>query len=155
MSALKSLASLVLVFAVVSAPALAIDGTNTAVVVTKTVYPGQKVAPNEVANISFETCPKCEPGFLTDESAVIGKIAGKTLLPNQLIYPDWVRLPPVISRGADVTVMFRSGQLTVSVAGNAVEDAAIGEQVTVKTRLNNRLIQGTAQADGIVLAGGQ
>ncbi|MGB8818272.1 MAG: flagellar basal body P-ring formation chaperone FlgA [Rhizobiaceae bacterium] len=135
--------------------AMAADVTDFAVVVTKTVYPGQKVAPNEVASISFAGCNTCEPGFLTDQASVIGKIAGKTLLPNQLIYPDWVRLPPVIKQGAEVMVMFRSGPLTISVVGNAMDNAAFGEPVTVKTRLNNRLIQGTAQADGIVLAGGQ
>jgi flagellar basal body P-ring formation protein FlgA len=155
MSARKSLLWLVPVWAALCMPSVAAEVTDSAVVVTKTVYPGQKVTPNEVASISFAGCNTCEPGFLTDRASVIGKIAGKTLLPNQLIYPDWVRLPPVIEQGAEVTVMFRSGQLTVSVVGNAMRDAAFGEPVTVKTRLNNRLIQGTAQADGIVLAGGQ
>jgi flagella basal body P-ring formation protein FlgA len=155
MSVFKSLVWLVFFSVCSGGPVGADDGVTTAVVVTKTVYPGQRVTSNEVTSISFEECQSCEPGFLTDQTDVIGRIAGKTLLPNQLIYPDWLRLPPVVRQGAEVTVVFRSGQLTISVVGDAMDDAALGEAVAVKTRLNKRIIQGTAQADGIVLAGGQ
>jgi flagellar basal body P-ring formation protein FlgA len=127
----------------------------TVVVANATIYPGQVVNADLVARIPFEGCDGCAPGYVVDEAAIIGKIAGKTILPNRLIYPEALRLPAVIKQGANVTLVYQTKGLVISVAAKSQADAAAGETVSVRSALNNQLITGVAQPDGTVMATGR
>jgi flagella basal body P-ring formation protein FlgA len=127
----------------------------TAIVATRTIYPGQMVGTDQVARIALDRCDGCVPGYVVDQDAIVGKVAGRTILPNQLIYPDAVRLPSMVRQSADVTLVYQSGRMTVSVAATSLEEGAVGDVVTVRTRLNSALITGVVQADGTVLAAGR
>ena len=96
----------------------------------------------------------CAPGFIVDTHRIVGKIASKTILPNRLIYPEAIRSPAIIQKGAATSLTYRSGGLTISVKATALAEAAIGESVSVRSQLNGSVVTGTAQADGTVLAGG-
>jgi flagella basal body P-ring formation protein FlgA len=125
-----------------------------AIVATRTIYPGQAVAADHVSSIALEQCEGCAPGYIVDTRAIVGKIANKTILPNRLIYPEAFRSPAIIVKGADTTLVYRSGGLTISVKAMSLADAAIGEPVTVRSLLNGSVVTGVTQADGSVLAGG-
>jgi flagellar basal body P-ring formation protein FlgA len=124
----------------------------TAIVANRTIYPGQMVGTDQVASVELDHCEGCVPGYVVDQAAIVGKVAGRTILPNQLIYPDALRSAPMIRKGSDVTLIYRSGGLTISVAATSLKDAAIGDTVAVRTRLNNGMINGVIQPDGSVLA---
>lgn len=125
-----------------------------AIVATRTIYPGQLVAADQVASLGLAECTGCKPGYVVDESLIIGKIANRTILPNRLIYPEAFRSPAIIKKGATTNLIYRSGSLAISVKAIALNDAAVGEPVAVRTLLNGSTLTGTTQNDGSVLAGG-
>ena len=145
---------IVLTAAILISPLPSLASEVTAIVATRTIYPGQSVGADQVASISLDQCEGCAPGFIVDTHRIVGKIASKTILPNRLIYPEAIRSPATIQKGAATSLTYRSGGLTISVKATALAEAAIGESVSVRSQLNGSVVTGTAQADGTVLAGG-
>jgi flagellar basal body P-ring formation protein FlgA len=133
-------------------PSIALEVT--AIVATRTIYPGQLVGADQVASTALGQCEGCAPGFIADTRGIVGKIAIRTILPNRLIYPEAIRSPSIIQKGATTSLIYRSGSLTISVKAVSLAVAAIGEPVSVRSQLNGNVVTGIVQADGSVLAGG-
>jgi flagella basal body P-ring formation protein FlgA len=62
---------------------------------------------------------------------------------------NWLTLPTVIKAGNKVRLQTRTATFTVSQEGTALNNAAPGELVRVKTP-GGRVVQGTAKQDGTV-----
>lgn len=145
---------LVVAAIILASPLPSLASEVTAIMATRVIYPGQSVGADQLASISLDQCNGCPSGYIVEAERIVGKIASKTILPHQLIYPEEVRSPAIIKKGAVTSLLFRSGGLTIFVKATSLTDAAIGDPVSVRSLLNGSVVMGIAQQDGTVLAGG-
>jgi flagella basal body P-ring formation protein FlgA len=61
-----------------------------------------------------------------------------------------VRAPATVKRNSVVTVLLRSGPMTLTVKGTALGTAAAGEPVDVLNTVSRKVLHGVARADGTV-----
>jgi flagellar basal body P-ring formation protein FlgA len=122
-----------------------------AVVARHAIYPGQIVKQSSIELVDASNCPNCDAGFIQDATAVLGKIAVKTLSPGKLIFPEYLRLAPAVTPGQEVTVFYRKGGLQISMLGTPLNEAAVGEIVSVRNTSSGVLVTGIVQADKTIM----
>ncbi len=126
-------------------------GQELAVVVKRVVYPGQAISSGIIETIDASNCENCDPGYIRDPAALNGMIAAKTIMPGKLIFPDDAQMPALISPSQEVSVLFRAGDLHISMRGVPVAEAGVGEPVSVRNPVSGAVVSGIVQADGTVL----
>lgn len=84
----------------------------------------------------------------------MGQLVGKALQhpsrAGMMLKASDVAEPELISRNDPVTVYFRQGAMTLTVKGKALNDAALGQPVSVLNALSKKVITGVATAGGSV-----
>lgn len=96
------------------------------------------------------------PLEFTDRTGIadIGQIVGKALKRNTraglLIKTSDIEEPMIVRRNSPVTVVFRTGPLTLTVQAQALGDASVGGNVQVMNSVTHKLLNGIAMADGSV-----
>ncbi len=88
-----------------------------------------------------------------DRSGLIGKIAKRTLLPNQPIAANAVGEPKIVTIGSMVRVIFQEGGLTITTYASALQSGAVGDMVTVRNIESGLTVGGTIAADGSIHIG--
>lgn len=89
-------------------------------------------------------------GVLTDPVQAIGKTLKISLAAAQPLRPDVLTSPLLIQNGQTVLLIFRGAGFTATNEGRALNRAAEGQVVQVRT-LSGTVVSGIAQADGTVL----
>ncbi len=69
---------------------------------------------------------------------------------GQVIDPRWLETPLSIRRGERVTLVADSGRVQVRVAGEALQNARLGEKMKVRNLSSGKTIQGWLTAPGVV-----
>lgn len=98
----------------------------------------------EVRLIDYTQSPDLYPRIWPAEARVNRPVAA-----GQPILINWLALPTVIKAGVKVRLLVGTPAFTVSQEGTAMNSAAPGEMVRVKTP-SGRIVQGTARQDGTV-----
>jgi len=88
-------------------------------------------------------------GF-ADPAALVGKALKRQSREGVVVKATDVAEPQVIARNDLVTVYFRSGPMTLTVKGQALNAAALGEPVEVINLMSKRVVSTTAIASGAV-----
>ena len=91
------------------------------------------------------------PGALTPDFDVVGLEARITLYPGRPILPDHVGPAALVERNQPVTVIFRSGGLTISADGRALSRGAEGDVVRVMNMASRSTVSGKVQPDGSIV----
>lgn len=121
-----------------------------AVVTKHLIYPGQVVEPQSLETVDASYCPNCDAGYFRKAEDIVGKIAVRTLAPGKLLFPTDIRSAPAIRRGQEITVIFRSESLHISMLGVSMSDAALGETVTIRNMKSGAIVHGVAGLNGTV-----
>jgi flagella basal body P-ring formation protein FlgA len=85
---------------------------------------------------------------------IVGRAAARRLAAGMVVREGDVRAPQVIQRGEPVTIVLRSGALTISTQGQALNAAGLGEPVRVMCDPTKRTLSGRAEAPGRVVVAG-
>ncbi|WP_258047822.1 flagellar basal body P-ring formation chaperone FlgA [Sphingomonas citri] len=85
---------------------------------------------------------------------IVGRAAARRLAAGAVVREGDVRAPQVIQRGEPVTLVLRSGALTISTQGQALNAAGLGEPVRVICDSTKRTLSGRAEAPGRVVVAG-
>lgn len=101
------------------------------------------------ADISSQSGEVSQPGILTDPNQAIGKILRFSLGAGQILKQDMLRAPWSVTQGQSVKLQLRMEGLSVSSEGKALNNAAEGQSVQVRTA-SGQVISGIAGADGVV-----
>jgi len=116
------------------------------------IYPGDIVGDDALEDVPLSRAGMGGP-FALSRIDVVGKTARRTLLPGRAIPLAAVDNPRLIRNGAEVTMVYIEGALTITTTGAALQDGALGETVKVRNTDSGVTIHGQVRADGSILVG--
>ena len=90
---------------------------------------------------------------LTDAEQLIGRVAKRPLKAGQILRQSDVAVSPVIRKNDLIRLVVKTGQMTLSVQGKAMQDAALGQTIRVINVNSNRQLSGTVVDAGTVAVG--
>lgn len=122
---------------------------GTAVVPTRTIYPGEEIRGGSVDEVAV-TNPNLSGEYARKADEVVGMVAKRTLLPGRTIPPSALREAYAVKRGTPVRLTFTIGTMTLSASGAPLENAAIGDVIKVRNTDSGVTVSGTVMADGSV-----
>ncbi|MBX3520887.1 MAG: flagellar basal body P-ring formation protein FlgA [Xanthobacteraceae bacterium] len=105
------------------------------------------------SDIILERLPRAQvqTDALTRAEFVINQAARRALRTGQTLRAADLMKPQIISRDDAVTIVFRSGAITLTLRGKAMGNGAEGETITVLNPQSKRLVQATVTAPGVVM----
>lgn len=101
----------------------------------------------ELADVPLATA---DAGGYADISQLIGKQLVRQARGGIMLKPTDVTEPKVVTRNTLVTVVLKSGPMTLTVKGTALTTAAVGEPVDVLNSVTKKILHGVARSDGAV-----
>ena len=90
---------------------------------------------------------------LTDAEQLLGRMAKRPLKAGQVLRQSDIAVSPVIRKNDLIRLVVKTGQMTLSVQGKALQDAALGQTVRVVNVNSNRQLSGTVIDAGTVAIG--
>ena len=81
---------------------------------------------------------------------VIGQQIKRPARAGKMLQPGDLQSPAMIARNQAVTIVYRSGALTLTVKGQALDDAAGGETLQVLNLMSNKVLSAVATGQGLV-----
>jgi flagella basal body P-ring formation protein FlgA len=116
------------------------------------IYPGDIIGDDALQDVPLSGAGIGGP-FALSRVDVVGKAARRTLLPGRAIPLAAIDNPRLFRNGAEVTIIYIDGGLTITTMGAALQDGALGETVKVRNTDSGVTIQGRVRSDGSVLVG--
>ena len=117
------------------------------------IYPGDVIHNDMLSDLPADTARGVGP-FAETHSAVVGKMARRTLLPGMAIPLGAIDLPRLVSNGGAVRLVYIDGGLTIVTSGMALQDGAAGDFVKVRNDDSGVTVTGVVQPDGAVRVSG-
>jgi flagella basal body P-ring formation protein FlgA len=81
---------------------------------------------------------------------ISGMLASRRIATGRVVTRNDVKAPPVVHRGQRVRIELRQDSVSVSTAGEALADAAVGQRVSVRNLSSGRRLQGWVRGPGLV-----
>ena len=104
-------------------------------------------------DVEMRTVPvrSADIGSFSSLDQVIGMQLKRPARAGKLLNPNDLKTPALIARNEAVTIIFRSGLMTLTVKGQALGEAARGEPVQVLNLLSSKVLSATAVDPGTVI----
>lgn len=115
-----------------------------------TIYPGDRIDESMLDEQSFSILAAPEGAVVERKSALIGKVARRTLLPGRPIAPIAVDNPRVVAIGGQVKIVFVENGLVITAYGAAMQAGAIGDLIRVRNQDSGLMVTGRIQPDGSI-----
>ena len=146
LSSLIVLASLVLV---PGGPALAqaAGGDVAADVLSRTVQRGEMLSAHDFVS---KVLPGAQARGAVRADAADGLEARRTLRSGMPVRASDLAEPRLVKRGEPVTIVLQTGALSITAAGRALADGALGEPVRVFSEATNQTLNGVVEDTGRV-----
>jgi flagellar basal body P-ring formation protein FlgA len=120
-----------------------------------TIYPGDTIEEAWLVNRDFSSNTAATRGpVIVQRSAIIGKLARRTLLPGLPIPQNAITEPRAIANGGKVRVEFIQDGLEIVTYATALQPGSVGEVISVRNLDSGLTISGIVQSDGSVRVGG-
>lgn len=113
---------------------------------SKPLQQGQVIG---AGDFSIQSGEVSQPGIVTDEAQIIGKVLKISISAGQLLKQDMFRPPYVITQGQTIQLISQRQGFTLRTEGQAMNNAATGQPVQVKVA-SGKVISGFAKTSGIV-----
>lgn len=117
-----------------------------------TIYPGDIIREQMLTERDLPDF-NGRAAIIGERDALVGKVAKRTLLPNQPIATNAVGEPKIVTTGSMVRVIFQEGGLTIITYAAALQSGAVGDMVSVRNMESGLTIAGTIAPDGSIHVG--
>ncbi len=94
---------------------------------------------------------KLNHGYFIAASKVIGKQLKRSIRLGDVIKPNMLVDPKIISRGEEVTIIASKGVLEIRSIGIALMDGKVGQQIKIKNKKSKQIIKATVVRKGVVM----
>jgi flagella basal body P-ring formation protein FlgA len=120
-----------------------VDASSDVLVAARDLKRGDIVSQKDVTSV-YESLYAVPVPRIQSVDDALGKEVNYSLLKGTVLTQSQLRAVPLIHRGDNVSVFFKSGALELSVRGEALEDGQKGQSVRVKTLLDShKIVEGT------------
>jgi flagella basal body P-ring formation protein FlgA len=150
----RALTALATAALVALAPLAAATAEEVAVVVNRTVYPGETIGLDTLQEVPLRNSKRTTAPIVQALEQAEGKVAKRTLLPGRLIPLASLREAYVIEAGEPVTVNLVHGGLTISATAVPLQPGALGDVVRLRNSDSGKIFTGIVMADGTIRVGG-
>lgn len=151
MSPVRLLSITVFCLGLLLAVIIGANAQETAIVSTRTIYPGQVVPGDALQEVALNWHPTAL--IVRSPGEIEGKVARRTLLPGRLIPEGSVREPYLVETGRPVTVTFVEGGLTISTKAVSLQSGAAGDMIRLRNIDSGVVLSGVVLSDGTVRIG--
>ena len=110
---------------------------------------GEQLSPSDIISVRQEMTG-LHLGYFTDKKDIVGKILTRSINAGQVFVPKRLKAPLLVHRGDKVTIIAATEGILVRGKGEALEDAAKGERISVRNTRSKRVIQAVATELGTV-----
>ncbi len=121
------------------------------VVATSSLMRGQRLS-NAHVNLQPRQTTTLPFDYLTRMEDVVGLTLRRSVSAGTVLVPAALDRPKLVQRGALVTLVAGQRGIIVKADGTALEDATLGERVTVRTQVG-RVVEGVVEAPNRVRVG--
>jgi flagella basal body P-ring formation protein FlgA len=119
---------------------------------TATIYPGSLIDADRLTEHTFVRS-QVGGGYVDTTSALIGKVARRTLLPDHPIPANAIGEVDLVTRGTSVQLVFQQAGLVITAYAAPLEDGSVGDVIRVRNTDSGAVVMGIVQADGTVRVG--
>ncbi|MCO6432473.1 MAG: flagellar basal body P-ring formation protein FlgA [Deltaproteobacteria bacterium] len=81
---------------------------------------------------------------------VVGLETSSDIAPGEIFRRSKLVVPPVVSQGSKVTLLYKRGPLEASATGIALENGAMGDQIRVRNDASKKIISGKVLSAGVI-----
>ncbi|CEG56420.1 flagellar basal body P-ring formation chaperone FlgA [Legionella fallonii] len=118
---------------------------KTVLVSKNTLVKGKVVRDDDIYPTEMDT-QKLKQGYFTDKSQLVGLVCKHDIAADNPFTPYNIELAKLIHKGEEVIIVANHDNLTVSMAGIALNEGALGDTVKVKNLSSKKVIE--AQVTG-------
>jgi|SRR5579863_1935668 len=118
------------------------------------IYPGDIIRDDMLMDVPAAEARGQGGATIETRSALVGKMARRTLLPGYAIPALAVNNPRAVANGAEVKIIYSDGGLTIVGSASALQDGAVGDVIKVRNADSGLTVSGTIQPDGSVRVSG-
>lgn len=86
---------------------------------------------------------------------VVGRTLTKDIGQGEMFKANAVVVPPVVTAGSQVTIVFRYGRLEATAAGIALESGGLNQEIRVRNERSKKIILAKVVDEGLVSVGGK
>ncbi len=126
-----------------------VEITGEAVVAARPIGRGERLAANMLSTQPVLLNERRKQA-VSDPQRVVGMEARRPISAGVPVTADLLIAPPAVSRGDHVIIRARSGRFSVASRGQALAEAAVGEQVLVKNLSSSKTLRARVTAPGRV-----
>lgn len=94
---------------------------------------------------------RCPRQYIEDTRQLINYVALKPLSRGEALKKSTLKPEPLVRRGEDVNVIYRSGNLEISFTGEALENGFYGERIRVRSANTGKILRGRVVGEGSVV----
>lgn len=123
------------------------------VVARAQVNKGDVIGPDDVG-LETRDLGSLPEGAVTSVAAVVGKASRITLRPGTVVTDSMAALAPVVRKGAQVTIIYNTGKVNMSLNGVALRDGQAGETIPVKNVDTSKVLDAVVRDRSTVEVGG-
>lgn len=112
---------------------------------------GGIVSPGDIVwqEMEMKRTPK---GLAVQPERLVGKMANRVVQAGTPLRTEWFSAPIAVNRGSRVEVMLKSGALSISTQGMAMQPGQMGESIVVRNLKTNRNFMAMVKGPGLVQA---
>jgi flagellar basal body P-ring formation protein FlgA len=130
-----------------SAVAHAADNGRTVFVPRAVIYPGDMITTNNLIERQLLVAPNNPAVFGEREEDLLGKVARRTLLPNELIPDTAVRTQDLIKQGRTYKLTYDSEFVSIVGVGVPLQSGSAGEIVNVRNPETGLIVKARIKPD--------
>lgn len=122
------------------------------VIVTDTVFVAARTLPRghllTTADLVTEErdVTRLASGYVSSKDELVGQRLKSQLLAGRILTPKLLQADKAIRRGQSVTLVIRSGDISIQMGGKALVDGAIGQRIRVENSNSGRVVEGVVRS---------
>jgi flagella basal body P-ring formation protein FlgA len=134
-------------------PLCAHAGARSLPVPRATIYPGDVITSDLLAEQSFEVRTSARLGVFEQATGLVGKVARRTLMPGQPVALGSVRPPDLVRQGRPAAAVYQADGLVITMQVTPLQSGIAGDFIAVQNSDSGVVIKGTIQDDGTIKVG--
>jgi len=85
-------------------------------------------------------------GYISDKQQLVGQRLKSQLLAGRILTPRLLKADVAIRRGQSVTLIIRSGDISIQMGGKALTDGAVSQRIRVENTNSGRIVEGIVRS---------